>query len=87
MHDFPINRCLRSFEHVCEDWRGEDGEGGVESQGLWKRVAWWAGPDYPTKGELYIFYSSSSVIERPQPMIPLWRPRPQNTLPPFRTLL
>lgn len=48
MHDFPINRCLRSFELVCEDRRGgggEDGEGGAESQGLWKSVAWWAGPD------------------------------------------
>lgn len=28
-------------------------------EGLWKHVAWWAGSDYPMKGELYIFYSSS----------------------------
>lgn len=28
MHDFPINRCLRSFELVCEDRRGVGGGGG-----------------------------------------------------------
>lgn len=27
MHDFPINRCLRSFELVCEDRRGGGGGG------------------------------------------------------------
>lgn len=66
MHDFPIYHCLTSFEHVCKDLRGRMGKeesGGGVAGGCLSRgcgtVEWWAGPDYPIKGELYIFYTSS----------------------------
>lgn len=63
MHDFPINRCLRSFELVCED-RKKGGGGGLGKAepslrgcgSVWRGGR---GQTYPTTGELYIFYSSS----------------------------
>lgn len=26
MHDFPMNHCLTSFEHVCKELRGRSGK-------------------------------------------------------------
>lgn len=72
MHDFPMNHCLTSFEHVCKELRGRSGKdewgwgafmmlgwgGWWLSRGC-GTVEWWAGPNCPFIGELYIFYSSS----------------------------